>query len=102
MPALDSKLLDLIEELEDRMECSGLCGSNARFWFYKDISEGMPGENCQKGIDRLNWESIGVLSLGLIVTGSLIFFAFNAQYGLWRRRFNKPHKSRSHAYKIED
>jgi len=60
------------------MSCAGLCGSKARFWFFREISEGMPDENCQSGINRLYWESIGVLSLGMIVTGLLTFFAFNA------------------------
>ncbi len=45
--------------------------------------------------------TLGLLSLGLLVTGLLYFIAFNAQYGLWKRRFakdnNKKEKSDTEA-----
>lgn len=89
----------LVKNLESSYSCSGLCGSH-KFWFYKSINDGPPEKNCQNGIQSMYWYSIGILSIGMMFTGFIIFLAFNAHYGLWRRRFTKH--NRSNAYKVED
>jgi hypothetical protein len=58
--------------------------------FYQDVQKGPPSSgSCDSSIKRLVNETMGLLSGGLIVSGLLYFCAFNAQYGLWRRRFTR-------------
>jgi hypothetical protein len=45
--------------------------------------------------------SIGLVSIGLLVTGLLVFLAFNAHYGFWRKKFRKG-GSRANNYKVEE
>jgi hypothetical protein len=86
---LSPTLLSLINYLETTQECTGLC-EVPPFPFFKDVKTGQSKQTCEKPIAKLYNMTLGILSLGLLVTGVLIFLAFNAQYGLWRRRFSKP------------
>ncbi|CDW73571.1 tetraspanin family protein [Stylonychia lemnae] len=98
---INSKVLDFIKNLEDEEDCSGLCGAH-KFWFYRSINNGPPSSNCQSGIQKQYNLTFGILGIGLLVTGNIVFMAFNAHYGLWRKRFTRSNSSRSNAYKVED
>lgn len=73
-----------------------------KFGFFKDVRQGGPRETCEKPIAQLYNMTLGLLSLGLLVTGLIIFLAFNAQYGLWRRRFSKDKPNQSSSSNIKD
>jgi hypothetical protein len=63
--------------LEDKYQCSGLC-EVPTFGFYKDVRQGGFNQTCEKAIAQHYNMTLGLLSLGLLVTGLFVFLAFNA------------------------
>lgn len=68
------------------------------------MQDGPPGQTCVKALKTTVNETYGVLALVLLITALLVFMGFNAQYGLWRRRFERKDgaKDRARNYLVEE
>ena len=59
-----------------------------------------------KALKTLVNETFGILSMLLLATSLFLFLAFNAQYGFWRRRFerkdNAAARDRARNYLVEE
>ncbi|CAI2387239.1 unnamed protein product [Moneuplotes crassus] len=69
-------------QIEQEYKCSGICAQRAIYYF-SDSSSGVPDKSCLDGIKESvrpgDFYIIGVLNL---VTGILLFFLWNIQFGL--------------------
>jgi len=104
---LSTAMLSIIRYLEEKYACSSVCDETvADFGFYRDINEPIITKSCGEDIKTLINLTLGILSLLLLATCFFLFLAFNAQYGLWRRRFSKDRKKakdeRSRNYLVEE
>ena len=99
-------LLQLIGYLETKYQCSSLCDPLPDFYFQLSVQTGPPQGTCIQGLKTLVNETYGILSILLLSTSLLIFLAFNAQYGFWRRRFqgkdNAAARDRARNYLVEE
>jgi hypothetical protein len=79
-----AEIEDYIKFFEEEYSCAGIC-SPALFYFYRSVSEGVPGGSCLLSIqDDLKTSLIGVGGAAL-ASGIFLFFTFIFQYCLWRK-----------------
>ena len=79
-----AEIEDYIKFFEEEYSCAGIC-SPALFYFYRSVSEGVPGGSCLLSIqDDLKTSLLGVGGAAL-ASGIFLFFTFIFQYCLWRK-----------------
>ena len=79
-----AEIEDYIKFFEEEYSCAGIC-SPALFYFYRSVSEGVPGDSCLLSIqDDLKTSLLGVGGAAL-ASGIFLFFTFIFQYCLWRK-----------------
>ena len=82
-----SEIEDYIKFFEQEYTCAGIC-TPALFYFYVDVTEGVPSGSCLLSIqDDLKSSLLGVGGAAL-ASGIFLFFTFIFQYCLWRKYDN--------------
>ena len=79
-----AEIEDYLKFFEEEYSCAGIC-SPALFYFYRNVSEGVPEGSCLLSIqDDLKTSLLGVGGAAL-ASGIFLFFTFIFQYCLWRK-----------------
>jgi hypothetical protein len=64
--------------MEERYECTGVCGQVPVFRYSQNVTVGSPRQTCDDSLKENYLLTLGILAIGLLVCCFLVFIAFNA------------------------
>ena len=80
----DNTAAKILTFFEKKYTCSGVCKTGL-FYFYLDLSKGIPTETCILSIQSEVKESLSYLGITVLVSGLFMLIVWIFQYCLWRK-----------------